>query len=114
MGNGEGRIRTDGELASTLVFKTRAINHSTTSPRGSYPKDRLVNDTNCSLSLNDESYSSVQQLQFNKLSTKRPRMNPLSKLQQYFNYHFIRATWLQYEISLPLRVTFKQRDGNSK
>ena len=30
--SGEGRIRTDGGLAPTLVFKTRAINHSTTSP----------------------------------------------------------------------------------
>ena len=32
--NGEGRIRTDGAIADTLVFKTRAINHSTTSPLG--------------------------------------------------------------------------------
>ena len=34
--SGEGRIRTDGALADTLVFKTRAINHSTTSPRRFY------------------------------------------------------------------------------
>ena len=33
--SGEGEIRTHGGLAPTLVFKTRAINHSTTSPRGS-------------------------------------------------------------------------------
>ncbi len=32
--SGEGRIRTDGAIADTLVFKTRAINHSTTSPFG--------------------------------------------------------------------------------
>ena len=30
--SGEGGIRTHGALADTLVFKTRAINHSTTSP----------------------------------------------------------------------------------
>jgi hypothetical protein len=29
---GEGEIRTHGEVAPTLVFKTRAINHSATSP----------------------------------------------------------------------------------
>ena len=29
---GEGGIRTHGELAPTLVFKTRSINHSDTSP----------------------------------------------------------------------------------
>jgi hypothetical protein len=29
---GEGEIRTHGKLAPTLVFKTRAINHSATSP----------------------------------------------------------------------------------
>ena len=29
---GEGEIRTHGELTPTLVFKTRAINHSATSP----------------------------------------------------------------------------------
>ena len=30
--NGEGGIRTHDALADMLVFKTRAINHSTTSP----------------------------------------------------------------------------------
>ena len=30
--NGEGGIRTHGAREDTLVFKTRAINHSTTSP----------------------------------------------------------------------------------
>ena len=29
---GEGGIRTHGTVAGTLVFKTRALNHSTTSP----------------------------------------------------------------------------------
>ena len=33
--NGEGGIRTHGAREDTLVFKTRAINHSTTSPGGS-------------------------------------------------------------------------------
>ena len=31
-GSGEGGIRTHGTVAGTLVFKTRALNHSTTSP----------------------------------------------------------------------------------
>ena len=31
--NGEGGIRTHGAREDTLVFKTRAINHSTTSPK---------------------------------------------------------------------------------
>ena len=31
---GEGGIRTHGTVAGTLVFKTRALNHSTTSPEG--------------------------------------------------------------------------------
>ena len=31
--NGGGGIRTHGALADTLVFKTRALNHSTTPPR---------------------------------------------------------------------------------
>ena len=35
--NGEGGIRTHGAREDTLVFKTRAINHSTTSPGGSIP-----------------------------------------------------------------------------
>ena len=30
---GGGGIRTHGALADTLVFKTRALNHSTTSPK---------------------------------------------------------------------------------
>ena len=30
---GGGGIRTHGALADTLVFKTRALNHSTTPPR---------------------------------------------------------------------------------
>ena len=30
---GEGGIRTHGTVAGTLVFKTRALNHSTTSPK---------------------------------------------------------------------------------
>ena len=30
--NGGGGIRTHGTLADTLVFKTRALNHSTTPP----------------------------------------------------------------------------------
>ena len=30
---GEGGIRTHGTVAGTLVFKTRALNHSTTPPR---------------------------------------------------------------------------------
>ena len=34
MGNGGGGIRTHGALADTLVFKTRALNHSTTPPEG--------------------------------------------------------------------------------
>ena len=32
--NGGGGIRTHGALADTLVFKTRALNHSTTPPNG--------------------------------------------------------------------------------
>ena len=32
--NGGGGIRTHGALADTLVFKTRALNHSTTPPEG--------------------------------------------------------------------------------
>ena len=32
--NGGGGIRTHGALADTLVFKTRALNHSTTPPVG--------------------------------------------------------------------------------
>ncbi len=57
--NGEGRIRTDGALADTLVFKTRAINHSTTSPGG---KDILSShhlygsDGNFSLTLQFKKY----------------------------------------------------------
>ena len=31
---GGGGIRTHGTLADTLVFKTRALNHSTTPPKG--------------------------------------------------------------------------------
>ena len=31
--HGGGGIRTHGALADTLVFKTRALNHSTTPPR---------------------------------------------------------------------------------
>ena len=31
-GSGGGGIRTHGTLADTLVFKTRALNHSTTPP----------------------------------------------------------------------------------
>ncbi len=31
---GGGGIRTHGALADTLVFKTRALNHSTTPPMG--------------------------------------------------------------------------------
>ena len=31
---GGGGIRTHGALADTLVFKTRALNHSTTPPEG--------------------------------------------------------------------------------
>ena len=33
---GEGGIRTHGTVAGTLVFKTRALNHSTTSPGEKY------------------------------------------------------------------------------
>ncbi len=33
---GEGGIRTHGTVAGTLVFKTRALNHSTTSPGKKY------------------------------------------------------------------------------
>ena len=33
---GGGGIRTHGTLADTLVFKTRALNHSTTSPGEKY------------------------------------------------------------------------------
>ena len=40
--NGEGGIRTHGAREDTLVFKTRAINHSTTSPGGSIPWIDLV------------------------------------------------------------------------
>ncbi len=32
--DGGGGIRTHGALADTLVFKTRALNHSTTPPTG--------------------------------------------------------------------------------
>ena len=32
--NGGGGIRNHGALADTLVFKTRALNHSTTPPNG--------------------------------------------------------------------------------
>ena len=32
--DGEGGIRTHGTVAGTLVFKTRALNHSTPSPDG--------------------------------------------------------------------------------
>ena len=34
--NGGGGIRTHGALADTLVFKTRALNHSTTPPGEKY------------------------------------------------------------------------------
>ena len=34
--NGGGGIRTHGALADTLVFKTRALNHSTTPPGKKY------------------------------------------------------------------------------
>ena len=34
--NGGGGIRTHGALADTLVFKTRALNHSTTPPGDKY------------------------------------------------------------------------------
>ena len=34
--SGEGGIRTHGTVAGTLVFKTRALNHSTTSPGEKY------------------------------------------------------------------------------
>ena len=34
--NGGGGIRTHGTLADTLVFKTRALNHSTTPPGKKY------------------------------------------------------------------------------
>ena len=34
--NGGGGIRTHGALADTLVFKTRALNHSTTLPGKNY------------------------------------------------------------------------------
>ena len=34
--NGGGGIRTHGTLADTLVFKTRALNHSTTPPGEKY------------------------------------------------------------------------------
>ena len=40
--NGEGGIRTHGAREDTLVFKTRAINHSTTSPGGSIPWIDLI------------------------------------------------------------------------
>ena len=33
---GEGGIRTHGTVAGTLVFKTRALNHSTTPPGEKY------------------------------------------------------------------------------
>ena len=36
MKNGGGGIRTHGALADTLVFKTRALNHSTTPPGVKY------------------------------------------------------------------------------
>ena len=35
-GSGGGGIRTHGALADTLVFKTRALNHSTTPPGEKY------------------------------------------------------------------------------
>ena len=39
---GEGGIRTHGTVAGTLVFKTRALNHSTTSPDGLLSFSRLI------------------------------------------------------------------------
>ena len=38
---GEGGIRTHGTVAGTLVFKTRALNHSTTSPIGLFSFNHL-------------------------------------------------------------------------
>ena len=40
---GEGGIRTHGTVAGTLVFKTRALNHSTTPPEGYSVKFELFN-----------------------------------------------------------------------
>ena len=37
----EGGIRTHGTVAGTLVFKTRALNHSTTSPKGLFSFSHL-------------------------------------------------------------------------
>ena len=42
--NGEGGIRTHGAREDTLVFKTRAINHSTTSPGGQRLSDQALSD----------------------------------------------------------------------
>ena len=39
---GEGGIRTHGTVAGTLVFKTRALNHSTTSPDGLLSFNHLI------------------------------------------------------------------------
>ena len=39
--NGGGGIRTHGALADTLVFKTRALNHSTTPPKGLFSFSHL-------------------------------------------------------------------------
>ena len=39
---GGGGIRTHGALADTLVFKTRALNHSTTPPDGLLSFSRLI------------------------------------------------------------------------
>ena len=38
---GGGGIRTHGALADTLVFKTRALNHSTTPPKGLFSFNHL-------------------------------------------------------------------------
>ena len=38
---GGGGIRTHGALADTLVFKTRALNHSTTPPKGLFSFSHL-------------------------------------------------------------------------
>ena len=39
---GEGGIRTHGTVAGSLVFKTRALNHSTTPPEGYSVVSELV------------------------------------------------------------------------
>ena len=39
---GEGGIRTHGTVAGTLVFKTRALNHSITSPDGLLSFNHLI------------------------------------------------------------------------